>query len=193
MRKIKTMGVISGFIFFSFIFCVGSSITGGQEAQAGPISFNFTYTSSDTEETDTLGDTTTFQMTLQNTGTEADSYVVTMIKNSPTPFQWIIYFCSGGICHPTSVTQDTVFLNPGAQDLQFLDMTSRYVCGEGSVTMRVTSIKSPGLTKQITFLLHVHTDCIPITNRWGLLILISLLVAAGFYLIWKRSKLACAT
>lgn len=192
MRKKKTMGVIIlGCLFFSSVFSLLGFATGPQEAKA--MSYTFTYTSSDTEETDTLGDTTTFQMTLQNTGTEADSYVVTMIKNSPTPSQWIIYFCSGGICHPASVTQDTVFLNPGAQDLQFLDMTSRYVCGEGSVTMRVTSIKSTGLTKQITFLLHVHTDCVPVTNRWGLFILISLLLVTGFYLIWRRLRLARAT
>lgn len=192
MRKMSTRGIIFGFLFLSFVLCAGV-ITGGQKAQAEPISFNFTYTSSDTEETAPLGDTTTFQMTLRNTGTEADSYVVTMIENSPTPPEWRIYFCCGGICNPPSVTQDTVFLNPGAQDLQFLDIGAIYKCGEGNVIMKVTSIKSPGLTKQITFLLHVHTNCIPVTNRWGLLILISLLCAAGFYLIWRRSRLACAT
>jgi hypothetical protein len=194
MGKVKTMRVTFGIVFLSFIFCVIGFVTGGSKAQAEPISYSFTYTSNDTDEVGTIGDITTFRSKLTNTGTDADSYIVTMTKNPPTPPNWLIYFCSGGVCHPPTVTQDTVFLPPSEWDSIYVDIMPRFVCGDASVTMTVTSIKSPGLTKSITFLLYAHSQSIcPVTNRWGLLILIFLLSLAGLYLIWKKSALAKAS
>jgi len=196
MRKIRTMKVTFGFIFLSFIFCGISLLTGTKETQAGLTSFDFTYTSSDTTDTVlTLGGIKTFSSTLTNTGTEADSYIVTMIKNQPIPPQWIIDFCSGGVCHPPSVFKDTVYLSAGEHDNPYVEITPLSCCGDAKITMRVTSIKSPGLSKSINFFLHADCEpsCVPTTNHWGLLILITLLCASGFYLIWKKSKLATAT
>jgi hypothetical protein len=194
MGKIKTMRVTFGIVFLSFIFCGISFVTAGPKAQAEPISYSFTYISNDTDEVGTLGNITTFRSKLTNTGTDADSYVVTMTKNSPTPPEWLIYFCSGGVCHPPTVTQDTVFLPPSEWDSIYVDIMPKILCGDASVTIRVTSIKSPGLTKSITFLLYAHSEAIcPVTNRWGLFILISLLFLAGFYLILKRPKIVRAT
>jgi hypothetical protein len=194
MGKIKTIRVTFGIVLLSFICCVISFITAGPKAQAEPLSYSFTYTSNDTDEVGTLGNITTFRSKLTNTGTDADSYVVTMTKNPPTPPNWLIYFCSGGVCHPPTVTQDTVFLPPAEWDSIYVDIMPRVLCGDASVTMRVTSIKSPDSTKSITFLLYAHSEAIcPVTNRWGFFILISLLFLAGFYLILKRPKIVRAT
>jgi len=192
MRKIKKTGIMFGFIFFSSVFFFISFITSAQEAKAGVFSFAFTYTSSDTEEVGTLGDTTTFTSVLANTGSDSDNYVITMTENPPTPPQWVVVLCSGGICHPGD-TLDTVGVAAGDESLIFLEIGPRLICGDASVTITVKSLGNPGLSESITFLLHVHTDCVPVTNRWGLFILISLLSVAGFYLIWKRSQLARAT
>lgn len=193
MRKIKKMGIMFGFIFFSSVFCFISFMTSAQKAEAGIFNFAFTYTSADTEETAPLGDTIEFTSILTNTGSDSDNYVITMTENSPTPPEWIIYFCSGGICHPPTDTIATLGLGAGKTSYIFLDIGSRLICGDASVTMTVKSLGDPGLKKSITFLLHVHTECTPVTNRWGLVILVSLLFAAGFYLIWKRARLARAT
>jgi hypothetical protein len=194
MGKTKTMRVTLGIVFLSFIFCVVSFITAGPKAQAEPISYSFTYTCSDTDSVGTMGNMTIFASKLTNTGTDADSYVVTMIKNPPTPPNWLIFFCCGGVCNPPTVTQDTVFLSPSEWDSIYVDIMPRVLCGDASVTMRVTSIKSPGSSKSITFLLYAHSEAIcPVTNRWGLFILISLLFLAGFYLILKRPKTVRAT
>lgn len=181
-----------GVIFFSSVFYFISFVTTAQKAEAKILDFAFTYTSSDTEEVGTLGDTTTFTSVLTNTGSDSDNYVITMTENPPTPPQWVVVLCSGGICHPGD-TLDTVGVAAGDESLIFLEIGPRLICGDASVTITVRSLGNPGLTESITFLLHVHTDCAPVTNRWGLFILISLLFAAGLYLIWKRLELARAT
>ncbi|MFQ6002128.1 MAG: hypothetical protein ACE5KJ_00090 [Candidatus Zixiibacteriota bacterium] len=184
MRRIKKTGITFGFIFF----ILSSFLIAGLEAEAGVLDFDFTYTSADTVDSGQFGDTTTFQSILENTGTEADSYVISMTINPPTPVQWIIWFCSGGVCHPPGVTQDTVYLDSLEQDLILVEMAPRIACGTGSVTITVTSIGNPNLSESITFLLHVYSEECPMTDRWGLFILISLLFTAGLYLIWKRSR-----
>lgn len=193
MRKIKKMGITLGVIFLSSVFCFISFITSAQKAEAKILDYAFTYTSSDTDEVGPLGDTIEFTSILTNTGSDSDNYVVTMTKNPPTPPEWIIYFCSGGVCHPPTDTMATVHLAAGNTGYIFLDIGSKLNCGDASVTMTVKSLGNPDLRKSITFLLHVHAECTPVTNRWGLLILITLLCAAGFYLIWKRSRLVRAT
>jgi uncharacterized membrane protein len=192
MQREKMIRVMFAFLLLSSVFCLLSFITVAQEAKA--MSYTFTYTSSDTEEVGFLRDTTTFQSTLTNTGDQADGYVITMTKNPPTPPQWVVFFCSGGICHPPATTVDTVYLPVGEQDLILLEIGPRVKCGDANVTMMVTSIGNPGLSKSITFLLHARTEpeC-PVTNQWGLFILISLLLVTGFYLIWRRLRLARAT
>ena len=172
-----------------FVQCNSGSKPVYRSAKSGLFDgyFDFTYTSDDTAELGLLGDTTTFYMTLTNTGTEADSYVVSLTENPPTPTQWLTWFCSGGICHDTTVTVDTVYLDTAQQDLQYLEIAPKDIPGEANVTMTVTSLGNPELSQSITFLLVVRGQ-IPVTDRWGLLILISLLFVAGFYLILKRLK-----
>ena len=187
MRRIKTIGPVFGFVFLSSIFCVLSLITSGQQVEAEVLDFDFTYTSQDTIKEGLLGDTIRFHSRLTNTGTEADSYFISMTENPPTPIQWWIWFCSGGVCHDTTVTLDTVYLPVGEWDDIFLDISPQEISGEAKVTIAVTSQGNSGLSKSITFLLAVRPD-IPVTGRWGLMILISLLFASGLYLILKKLR-----
>lgn len=187
MHKVRKIEKRFGGLLLISLFCFINFLTDGQEAQAGVLDFDFTYTSDDTTKAGFLGDTTRFHSVLTNIGTEADSYLVSMTENPPTPIQWWIWFCSGGVCHDTTVTQDTVYLPVGEWDDIFLDIAPRDTCGSASVTMTITSFGTPGLSKSITFLLSVHR-CAPVTDRWGLLSLISLILISGLYLILKRLR-----
>ena len=190
MQREKMIRVIFAFLLLGSVFCLLSFITGVPEAKA--MSYAFTYTSSDTDEVETLWDTTIFQSVLKNTGTQDDNYAILMTKNPPTPYHWLIFFCSGGVCHPPAVTVDTVFLAAGDSDIILVEMSPRVIYGNGSATITVTSQGNLS-SKSKTFLLDCHTGGVPVTNRWGLFILISLLLVTGFYLIWRRLRLARAT
>lgn len=188
MHRIKRIGAALAVIFLGSVFCFCGYVVVAPEADAAVLAFDFSYTSADTVDTGSFGDTTTFQSILTNTGTEADSYIISMTENPSTPIQWLTWFCSGGVCHGPGVTQDTVYLPVGEQDLILPEIAPRLVCGTASVTMTVTSIGNPGLSKSITFLLHVYTGECPMTDRWGLLILISLIFLSGLYLIIRRLR-----
>jgi hypothetical protein len=183
MRRVRKIRKRFGGLLLISLFCFINFLTDGQEAQAGVLDFGFTYTSDDTSEMGNLGDTILFISTLTNTGTQADSYRISLTENLPTPPEWLIYFCYGA-CGDTTLTDTTVYLEPSAQGLILLEMLTRDVCGAANVTMTVTSVAEPDSSKSITF----YTGCVPVTDRWGLLILISLLFISGFYLIFKRVR-----
>jgi hypothetical protein len=190
MRRIKKFGITFGFIFLGSVFCFISFIAGAGEAKAGILTFDFTYTSDETVKVGNLGDTILFLGTLKNTGTEADSYAILMSVNSPTPPEWVVLLCSGGSCHTAGVTEDTVYLLADQEDFLGTEIETYDTCGDASVTITATSRGNPGLSKSVTFLLGVHTGCVPMTDKWGLLILISLLFLTGLYLIRRRLRLA---
>ena len=188
MRRIKKIGITFGFIFLSSVFCLTIYVTGGQEAEAGVLDYDFTYaTSDDTIKVGNLGDTTIFGSVLTNTGTDADSYMISLTENHPpTPIEWLIWLCYG-VCGDTTLTDTTVYLDAGEWDAIFVEMCPRDTAGEASVTVTVTSIGNPALSDSLTFHLIVREE-VPVTDQWGLLILISLLFVAGLYLILKRLR-----
>lgn len=186
MRRIKTIGVTLGFIFLSSVFCLTIYVTGGQQAEAGVLDFDFTYTTpDDTVKMGAIGDTTIFGSVLTNTGTDADSYMISLTENPPTPPEWLIWLCYG-ICGDTTLTDTTVYLEPDQEGIIFVEMAPRDTSGEANVTVTVTS-QGTRLSKSITFLLIVREE-VPVTDRWGLIILISLLLVSGLYLILKRLR-----
>ena len=191
MRRIKKTGITFGFIFLSSVFCFIGFMTGGQQVKAEVLDFDFTYTTEDdTIKIGVLGDTTTFGSLLTNTGTEADSYMVSLTENPPTPTEWLIWLCYG-VCGDTTLTDTTVYLDSLEWEGIWVRICPRDTCGEASVTVTVTS-QETGLSKSITFLLVVREE-VPVTNQWGLLILISLIFASGLYLILKRLRPVRAT
>ncbi len=187
MRRIEKKGVTFGFVFLFSVFCFLGFTTSGWEAEAGVLDFDFTYTSDDTLKLGAIGDTTTFGSILKNTGTEADSYAISMTVNPPTPAQWLVLLCSGGICHPQGVTGDTIWVPAGDSSSISVKIAPQEVSGEANVTVTVTSLGDPGLSQSIDFVLIVR-GVVPLTDRWGLLILVSLIFFSGLYLILRRLK-----
>jgi hypothetical protein len=185
MRSIKKIGATLGFIFLSSVFCFTGYITGGPEADAGVMDFSFTYTAEETLIVGSFGDTTIFESILENTGTDADTYEVVMTVNAPTPPEWYVALCSGGVCHGNMA--DTIYVPAGAQDYIFVEVGPEDTPGEASVTVSVSSYGEVSLMDSLTFHLVVHGG-IPLTDRWGLLILISLIFASGLYLILRRLR-----
>ncbi len=161
-------------------------LTGPEKALAEPFGFDFTYTAGDTTKFGAVWDTTQFASVLTNTGTEADSYSVSLTENPGTPPEWWVRMCAGGICWDSLVTSVNVYLEPGQHDDILLDVMPRTV-DEGSFTITVESYGNPGikLTKSKTFILTSYEPG-PVTNQWGLIILILLLLASGLYLAYRR-------
>jgi hypothetical protein len=190
MRSQKKVGATLGFVFLSSVLFLAVLMTGGPEAQAEVLDLSFTYTAAETLELGNIGDTTTFESILENTGTDPDSYEVVMTVNSPTPPEWYVALCTGGVCHGNMA--DTVYVPAGEQDYIFVEVGPEDTPGEASVRITVTSRGNPALSDSITFHLVVRGG-IPLTDRWGLLILISLIFASGLYLILRRLKPARAT
>lgn len=185
MRSLKKTGAALGFIFLSSIFCFTGLMTCGPEADAEVMDFTFTYTSAETLKVGSFGDTTIFESILENTGTDADTYEIVMTANSPTPPEWYVALCSGGVCHGNMA--DTIYLPAGEQDYILVEVGPDETPGEADVTVMVTSWGNPALSESVTFHLVVHGG-IPLTDRWGLLILISLIFASGLYLILRRLR-----
>ncbi len=192
MDRKKGIGATLAIILLSSAFCFTGYLMVAPKVDAAVLSFDFTYTADDTVKLGSLGDTTTFASILENTGTDADSYAISITVNPPTPPEWVILFCSGGVCHDPGVTEDTVYLPVGEQDLILVEIGPQDTSGEANVTMTVTSLGNPALSESITFRLIVRPG-IPVTDRWGLLILISLIFLSGLYLIIKRLRPATAT
>jgi len=168
----------------------GNMFTPGGETLADPLGFDFTYTADETVKVATVWDTVQFQSVLTNTGTEIDSYLVTLTENPPTPEEWWVRICAGGICWDSTVTTVNVYLEPTWSDNILLDIIPR-TAEQGNFTITVESYGNPGvkLTKSITFLLSAHAEG-PVTNGWGLIILSTLILASGFYLIYRKYRWA---
>jgi hypothetical protein len=184
MASVRKIGSTLGLIFLSSIFCFTSLIMGGPDACAEIMDFSFTYTADETLKVGSFGDTTIFESILENTGSDADSYEVVMTINPSTPPEWYVGLCTGGVCHGNMA--DTIYVPDGEQDYIFVEVGPDDVSGEASVTITVTSRGNPALSESLNFHLVVRGG--PVTNRWGLLILISLIFASGLYLIHRRLR-----
>ncbi|MGB2804282.1 MAG: hypothetical protein WBD64_05235 [Candidatus Zixiibacteriota bacterium] len=196
-RTLATLGAVILLVLF------GGVLTDRGEAFAEPLSFDFTFTCDETVKVAAAWDTVRFQTLLTNTGTEADSYLVTLAENPPTPEDWWREFCAGGVCPLDSlITSFKIFngeflppLPAGLSDTPYLDVIPRSA-GQGSFTMSIESLSNPGvkLTKSLTFLLSAQGEPqAPVTGNWGMIILASLILASGLYLIYRRLKPARQT
>ncbi len=185
MPSVRKIGSTLGIVFLSSIFCFTALIMGCPDACAGVMDFSFTYTAEETLIVGSFGDTTIFESILENTGTDADSYEVVMTVNSPTPPEWYVALCSGGVCHGNMA--DTIYVPAGEQDYILVEVGPEDTSGEASVTVTVTSRGNPASPESINFHLVAHGG-VPLTDRWGLLILISLIFASGLYLILRRLR-----
>jgi hypothetical protein len=191
-----TIGAVALLVLF------GGLLTDQNEALAEPLTIDFTFTSDETVKVAAVWDTLRFDALLTNTGTEADSYLVTLIENPPTPEDWWREFCAGGQCPIDSlVTSMKIFngeflppLPPTQTSDVYLDVISRSP-GQGNFTMTIESLSSPGvkLTRSLTFLLSAQGPQAPVTGNWGMIILASLLLASGLYLAYRRLKPARQT
>lgn len=186
MQSLTRIIMIIGFIFLSLMLCLSYLVV--DEVRAG---VSFTYTAPVTQKTACIGDTTQFTSTLKNTGTEADIYDVDRIRKPPTPVDWWMEFCAGGVCYDSNTIHAEVSLDPNDSADVLLDILPR-TAGTGNVTMRITSHANPSLKDSITFILNATEAC-PVTSQWGLYALIILISISGFYLIFRRLKLAKAT
>jgi hypothetical protein len=135
-----------------------------------------------------LLDTVEFQGVLQNTGTLADSFRVELAENPPTPEEWWVQLCAGGVCWDSTVTAVNVFLDTTEVDTVRVRVIPR-TQAEGRYTVTVESYGNPGFTKSETFRLRAYTYAIPVTQEWGLIILAMLILASALYLMYRRYKL----
>ena len=197
MRTLATLEAIVFLVLF------GSVLTDRGEVVAEPLSFDFTFTSAETVKVAAVWDTVTFEALLTNTGTEADSYLVTLVENPPTPEDWWREFCAGGQCPiDSTVTSMKIFngeflppLPPSQSNDVTLDVIPRSA-GQGNFTLTIESLSSPGakLSKSLTFLLGAQGEPqAPVTGYWGMIILASLILASGLYLSYRRLKPAKQT
>lgn len=179
---------------------LGGMFTGQGKVLAEPLSFDFTFTCDDTVKVVSVGDSVKFYPVLTNTGTEPDSYLVTLTENSPTPEEWWVRMCAGGSCWDSTETSKVIWsgdfpgpLGPGVADSMELDVLPR-TAGQGNITITVESLSNPGvkLTKSITFLLSAHPQ-VPLTDQWGLIILVALILTSGLYLMYRRYRLVRQT
>ena len=170
-----------------FLVLVSSMLGGQKKAAAEPLTYSFTYTSPETVKVVTVCDTVIqFHAFLTNTGTSADSYTVTLIENPPTPSPWWVRYCVNWVCYDSTITQVKISLEPAEVSPIDLDIKPR-IAGEGNITITVENKGSLKVVKSKTFLLSAHSQG-PVTNQWGLIILILLLIASGMYLMFRRYR-----
>ena len=75
--------------------------------------YAFTFQADDQGAVTGLDVTTAFRTTLRNTGSVADTYILSVVKNLPAT--WTCSICQGTVCYPPYVTQLTIPLGAGAQ------------------------------------------------------------------------------
>jgi hypothetical protein len=186
MRGLTKVGMIVGVIFLNLMVCLSYLLV-----CEGRASVSFTYTAPVTQKSVCVGDTTEFTSTLKNTGTQSDTYDVDKIEKPPTPVGWWLRFCAGGVCYDSNTIHAEVSLDPNESTDILLDILPR-TAGTGNVTMRITSQANPSLKDSITFVLNTQEPC-PVTNQWGLVTLMVLILGSGFYLIFRKLKLSNVT
>ena len=179
MKVLSKFKLSGGIIFFLMILCFSWIVLGQERAWA-----SFTYTAPVTQKTGIIGDTTEFFSTLTNTGPGGDTYDVDMIKKPATPGDWWVRFCTGDVCWPPEVTHAEMSLDPSESDEIRLDMAPMST-GTGVVTIRVTSQANPSQKDSITFTLNTGSKT-PVLSLRGIIVLILLLSASGFYLKWRK-------
>lgn len=166
------------------VFLGGAILSGGQGVAYAQ--YSFTYTSDDTVESGALWDTTEFHAVLTNTGAQDDSFLVTLTELPPTPQEWWVELCAAGVCQDTLVTQVNVFLPAGVWEDEWLNVMPRS-SGQGRFTITVQSYGN-GATDGITFLVSAYQG--PVTDKWGMIVLATLIITTGMYLLHRRYRLA---
>jgi hypothetical protein len=124
-------------------------------------SFAFTFTCSETSKIDETWDTVTFDPLLTNTGASADSYLVTLARNYPTPEEWWVRLSCGGISWDTTITTMKIYTDdpmlPTQSDQMYLDVIPR-TAGHGNFSIYVESLSKPDLklSSSIAFVLNAY-------------------------------------
>lgn len=185
MSRHMRMSVILGAAVILVLF--GGALLGSGEGVALAQDYAFTYTSDDTVEIGYVGDVVSFEATLTNTGTEIDSYLVTLTRHAPTPTEWTWELCAGGACED-NIYEAVAYLEPGWVDEQYLNVDLT-VSGQGSYTLDVESYGDPDfkLSKPITFFIHAYEQA-PVTDFWGMIVLVMLMLTSGLYLLHRKLR-----
>jgi hypothetical protein len=152
-----------------------------QEAHAALYSFNFTY-SGDSLNSCRVGEKVQFVSQITNTGTEADSFYVSLYEYPSTPADWWREYCAGPFCGDSTTTLIAIKLNPSEEALVLLDALPRSV-GQGEWKITVQS-KYGGVSNFLNFYLLARQT--PVTSPWGLIILILLIIASSMYLAYRK-------
>jgi hypothetical protein len=174
-------------IVFAFVL-LGSLFVGQNQAVADPKDYASTLTPGDTVKVAAVGDSVEFYVNLENTGSNPDSFLVTLTENPPTPEEWWVKLCAGGACWDTTVTSANSYLEFGWVDSIQVHIKVR-MAGKGSFTITTESYGNPADVKSVTFLLNVHEQG-PVTNQWGIIVLTLLIITSAIYLMLKRYRLA---
>ena len=159
---------------------LGSWFT-GQEARAALYSFDFTY-SGDSLNACRVGEQVQFVSRITNTGTQADSFYVSLFEYPSTPADWWREYCAGPFCGDSTTILISIYLNPSEQALVLLDVLPRSV-GQGMWKITVQS-KYGGVSKILHFYLTARQT--PVASQWGLIILILLIITSALYLMYKK-------
>ncbi len=112
--------------------------------------YAFTYEAEDQGAVTGLGVTTAFSSTLRNTGTVADTYMLTLVKDVPAA--WMCSLCQGTVCYPPFVTQLSIPLAAGAQTHIDVDLTPMTSSGAGTAHITIVSQGNAGLSISRDFL-----------------------------------------
>jgi hypothetical protein len=152
-----------------------------QEAHAALYSFNFTY-SGDSLNSCRVGEKVQFVSQITNTGTEADSFYVSLYEYPTTPADWWREYCAGPFCGDSATTLISINLNPSEQALVLLDVLPRSA-GQGIWKITVES-KYGGVSKFLHSYLTARQT--PVTSEWGLIILILLIITSAMYLMYRK-------
>ncbi len=153
----------------------------GQRAQAELYSFDFTY-SGDSLNACRVGEQVQFVSKITNTGTQADSFYVSLYEYPSTPADWWREYCTGPFCGDSTTTLIAINLNPTEEALVLLDALPRSE-GQGEWKITVQS-KYGGVSKFLNFYLTARQT--PVTSPWGLIILILLIMTSSMYLAYRK-------
>lgn len=118
-------------------------------ASPAAATWSFTFTAADQGAVTDLAVLTRFQTTIRNTGSTADTYTLTLVKDVPAA--WACSLCEGLVCYPPWVTQLNIPLQPGQETVVDVDLTPLATEGAGAAVVTVTSQGAPALSVTRTF------------------------------------------
>jgi len=153
----------------------------GQKAQAALYSFNFAY-SGDSLNACRVGEKVQFVSQITNTGTDGDSFYVSLFEYPSTPADWWSEYCVGPFCGDSTTTLFKIYMNPSEQALVLLDVLPRSL-GQGKWKITVQS-KYGGVSKFLNFYLTARQT--PVTSEWGVVILTLLIITSAMYLMYRK-------